>query len=717
MSSVIKLEDVNNFTHKSFSGYTGPAGKFARSNIFFAPNGNGKTSLAKGLKDEFLKTFNPDSLRIYDKNFVATELLLEEDGNIKGVKADFGKKDVDLEKKIKKAEGEQLDIENEIKRLEEENRTLIVTTETAIEDVFKRRKGKASIAKKTHKDGVHEKVVQLWVDDYQTALKKFPKENYDEIDGEKNFNINLDVINGLKFEDLHTISSGDLVALGGIAGKTYKNVDIPSARIVSWLEEGVHIHESKDICEFCGSSIDIKDLSQKIEVYIKDEQSVDRKTLEAIKETLQLAYHAIKSITDSKDATLASLDKNEEAESALDSLLSSLPALADLGSSVGAKIEEMQKAVVIDTDTLSKLLQEAQRHIETLSSTKEVLKKHYEDKINRLEILVKGAIGFEIKNSTLISDNCTTHETNIKQSLEFGKQLSAKKEEIRKLRESKSDLAEFANYLNSIFEEIGINFKLVLSGKSYVIQHAISGVDLSIEDISEGERNLLALVYFYFEMLGSDQKNLKDTIELVIVDDPATSMDDENRFYILELVKSLIDNVNLQSFVLTHAWRDYCDLCYGKHEQQGVRKYEILKSGGQSSIELCVSPISPYKKLYKEVYDFSQKVVTDVSPDEALHMPNTMRRVLEEYIRFNFGIELATQGNYNQIAESLFEDNVTNISASKEADLRKLLSVCNILSHGTPQTRSVAEIHTSSRFLMNRFTAINKYHHDKMKQS
>ena len=97
-------------------------------------------------------------------------------------------------------------------------------------------------------------------------------------------------------------------------------------------------------------------------------------------------------------------------------------------------------------------------------------------------------------------------------------------------------------------------------------------------------------------------------------------------------------------------------------------------------------------------------------------MPNTMRRVLEEYIRFNFGIALATQSSYNEIAVALFETDVINISANNEAKLKKLLSVCNVLSHGTPPTRSISEIHTSSRILMNRIKDINTYHHNEMKQ-
>ena len=167
--------------------------------------------------------------------------------------------------------------------------------------------------------------------------------------------------------------------------------------------------------------------------------------------------------------------------------------------------------------------------------------------------------------------------------------------------------------------------------------------------------------------------------------------------------------------MFTHSWRDYCDLCYGKDANQGVKKFEIRKVNGVSTVELSNSVMTPYRKLFKEVYDFSQKQLADVSSEESLHMPNTMRRVLEEYLRFNIDIEFATQAKYNEIARVLFGQEVVNISNNNEAKIKTLLSVCNILSHGTPRSRSVREIHASARFLMNRLKDINKYHFDEMK--
>ncbi len=710
------VEKVTDFTLKSFANYTGPSCLFGRANIFFAPNGSGKSSLALGVRTEYLKTHDEANLRIYDKHFVSEHLLLQDGGGIKGVKADFGKVDVNLEKRIQEQSDLNDKAQAQIDTLTKENEKLVAVTTTTLDDIFKRRKGKASIAKKPIKEGVHEKVVQLWADDHTNAVKQFPDEKYDEIDGEKDFKSTLDLINGLSLSRSLEIAEVDLEELSRIAAKTYSTIEIPSADIVSWLETGLELHSDKNHCEYCKSPLDTQEVAQRIQSYLDDERSVDRKILEKIQNTLRLIYKNITDITEASESITVTLEQDEAVQQSLSDLATSKQAIEEAGKHITDKIAAMSDTANIDADSLKDTLNTAQEHIQVLLDVREKLKSLYEDKINRLEILVKGAIGFEVKNSQLIAENKIAYTENNKKIAALKKDMRTGVEAMRKLRDSKSDLSDFAEYLNQIFEEIGIGFKLVLSGKAYTLQHSILNVNLGIDDISEGERNLLALVYFYYEMLGSDKKNLKDNLEVVIIDDPATSMDDENRFFILELVKSIIDNRSFQSFIFTHSWRDYCDLCYGKYEEANVKKFEITKVGGKSDIELSRSITTPYRKLYKEIYEFSQKPADQLTTDEALHMPNTMRRVLEEYIRFNFGIDLATQNRYNEIAVALFETEVINISVNNEAKLKKLLSVCNVLSHGTPPTRSITEIHTSSRFLMNRIKDINTHHHNEMKR-
>lgn len=712
---VNKIDKINDYSCKSFNQYTGPTSLFDKSNIFFASNGQGKSSFALGIEAEYLKSYDSSNYRIYNKNYIENHLLLEDRSGIKGVVANFGGQNVDIEKKIKPLVQERDTFKSEIDKLAIDNSKLVIATETAIEDIFKRRKGKANIQKKTHRDGVHEKVVSLWVADYDAALKRFPDEKYNEIDGEKDFSENLDNINAIAVPSITTPADYEIDQSELIIGKTYDEVNIPSGSVVSWLEAGLGIHQDKDTCEFCLGTLDATEIQERVNSYLKNEQSVDRRKLETLSSQIAQLIGHVQAAIDNREVLIAALDDNENIVSVLDELDKQIDTLETYLSTIKSKIDDMPSAFTIDAPAIQQAVVACKTSFEAVQKAKDNQKQLFEEKINRLEILVKGSIGYEIKNSTLIATNCDQYKNNNDTIRELESKVKAKNAEIQRLRDSKSDLADFADYVNGVLDDVGVGFKLTLNNKSYLLKHSINGSELSLEDISEGERNLLSLVYFYYEMLSADKSNLKNNIELVIVDDPTSSMDDENRFYILELIKSIISSPNIQSFVFTHSWRDYCDLCYGKDANQGVKKFEIRKVNGVSAVEISNSVMTPYRKLFKEVYDFSQKQLTDVSSEESLHMPNTMRRVLEEYLRFNVDIEFATQAKYNEIARVLLEQEVVNISANNEAKIKTLLSVCNILSHGTPRNRSASEIHASARFLMNRLKDINKYHFDEMK--
>lgn len=122
------VKKIENYTEKSFKNYTGPDREFKQKNIIFGYNGRGKSSLAKGVIRQFLIN-NPvgaDSYRFFNRNYINNNLLLKEstDSKIKGVIANFGEKDVDIEKQINLLESNIIDtntIEQEINELSKKN--------------------------------------------------------------------------------------------------------------------------------------------------------------------------------------------------------------------------------------------------------------------------------------------------------------------------------------------------------------------------------------------------------------------------------------------------------------------------------------------------------------------------------------------------------------------------------------------------------------------
>ena len=130
-----------------------------------------------------------------------------------------------------------------------------------------------------------------------------------------------------------------------------------------------------------------------------------------------------------------------------------------------------------------------------------------------------------------------------------------------------------------------------------------------------------------------NQQIVKNNIRIIILDDPISSMDDSNRFYVLEIVQSLTDLDIEQIFVLTHVWDDFSQLIYGKKsfiENSKYASFEIRKDEFSYLVK-NISKGSPYKHMFKEIYNLSKE--KKLSSDcDYYHMPNVIRKVFEEFL-------------------------------------------------------------------------------------
>lgn len=336
-----------------------------------------------------------------------------------------------------------------------------------------------------------------------------------------------------------------------------------------------------------------------------------------------------------------------------------------------------------------------------------------QDKIIHQSSLVKGAIGLEIKNNSFIRkciSDIKIKEETLKTILDNNKKVN---DQIQKLQSEKSPTIDFALHINEILKTTGVELELTIEADNYLIKHHDTEISLSLEDISEGEINLLGLLFFYYELFSDkNQKDFKDTIELIIIDDPISSVDDINKMYVLELVKNILELERPQIFIFTHVWDDFCNLCYSRNDNTDTpyRFLEIEKSNEGSTIHKVKTKQTPYKHLFKEVYIFSQKSdYNNMTDCEIYHYPNSMRKILEEFLSFKVNKSTPTASNRKNIEKVLLGINTSNSSKTK---LGILLDVCNILSHKA--SRNPNEIYNSARFLMNCIKTVDKIHFDSM---
>lgn len=231
------------------------------------------------------------------------------------------------------------------------------------------------------------------------------------------------------------------------------------------------------------------------------------------------------------------------------------------------KIKNMTNTYQFDKETIIDIMTNISNAFANINNEKNNKILTLNSKIEKSNILIKGAIALEISNNSLIKTLITEKEEKTKILHETEKNNQKLLIQISKLKNSKSTTSDFANYINELLLQLGIDFYLDIVEKNYVIKHRNDNIPLLLDDISEGENNLLALLFFYYELFNDDkQKQFKDEIKTIIVDDPISSVDDVNKMYILELVKKIVDLECPQIFIFTHVWEDFCNICYGKKD-------------------------------------------------------------------------------------------------------------------------------------------------------
>lgn len=699
------VEQVYNYSEKSFKDYTGPNEKFGKSNIIFGYNGRGKTSLANGIIDEFLKdTQNTENeYRFYDKNYIANNLLLEQkDGSkIKGVIANFGKKDIIIENQITELESKIV----AVKKIEDEIDILAQKARKEVDRIHDLKKGNASISKKSKGKNIEE-VISLYMDDIKEAKRiENDEEKLIAIKGDNALENEKNKIDKIVIPQISNTVEDDLKSIKSIFVKSFDDITIPSSKIISWISEGLAFHSDGEKCKFCGNNVELGAIKEKIDKFNNNEKQKDSVFLSKFNDKLKQIISNIDSVLLLKDIILSNFE-NDMTQN-LSDIEKNRVILNDYQTIINKKLDSIEKIIEFDEITFKTAINETVKSCENIISERNRMINNYNTKEMQINTLVKGAIGLEISKNTFINDTLST----IKEKTKLLKQSRTNNDNCRRkieeLKKSKSNTLDFANHMSSILSLLEINLKLEVEDDNYIIKQTLTNDICRIEDISEGEQNLLALLYFYYELFNdNEQKQLKGDIKMIVIDDPIASVDDINKMYVLELIKRISTLENVQIFIFTHVWEDFCNICYGKSNNENYKFFEVKKDTNGSFLTIAKTNETPYQHNFKDIYMFSQKHdCADMSDCEIYHYPNIMRTVLEEFLSFKVKNHSPTSNNINSIRLALCGEHP---SANDEIRLGTLLNVCNILSHKA--SRNPDEILKSARFLMNKIESADKVH-------
>lgn len=221
------------------------------------------------------------------------------------------------------------------------------------------------------------------------------------------------------------------------------------------------------------------------------------------------------------------------------------------------------------------------------------------------------------------------------------------KEEIAYLNNKKKNVVIAKDMINKALSYVFFSNKRLQvdvgaeSGKYHLISN---GIKVTPDKVSTGERNIIALCYFFTQMLDNHDSTDNFTDEyFIVIDDPISSFDRENQVGVItylkyQLSKIFHGNMNSKILLLSHDLAAVYDLEKAGEE---IGEQFNLKKKFVESFELKERQIdnakhiddnrNEYSLIMKEIYKYAKGENSLLSD---LTIGNSMRRLLEAYGTF-----------------------------------------------------------------------------------
>lgn len=657
-------------------------------NFIFGKNGTGKTTIS----DEILTQLSAD----YD-----VCLFKDFDGVIENNRLNavaLGTENTEIQKKIDTVDSEIEEIINQLKPSESDISGNLFTKATECKKIYDEQDKKISkfltesartiknlsnpqIAKTTYtKSAFEEDIIKAYflsqdsIDTYRDTIKASEKAKVNEV-----LFLNIDLLTFLE-------STNEV-----LQSKVSQRCDIPelidNINKQNFAKKGMDIHEQKsgEICAFCGNEIS-DDRWQLLGNYFNDEvKKLENKIINEIKE-IKLKVDEIKNIKEIKEEVFYDkfkkdienlnlqivIRKNEyneflnNLETALnkkkeDLFIAFLPLKITIPANF-SKIEEKYTDLAKNHNELSLNLKIEQE------KAKDALR--YHEAKNLLD-------QFNYNNEKEELEKFKVADVVAKEDLEAKeKELQGKHNERKNLILQTKDEEKIAEKINQSLSSMGvISFSLELveddeqSQKGQYRIKSYDGSSRSIIELSKGEKNIIAFLYFIFSLESVDREN---KLKIIVLDDPMTSNDDTMQYLIIGEIQKLYRELKDGNYfiLLTHNCHFYLNVrpdttkTYEKkgtkinfYEKYGV--YHLLSDGKQTAIK----NISEGKQDFKTSYETLWKELVflynaeDATPDLML---SPCRKICETYMKFmKKGIEAFYGNNIN--AKKLFDVNQHSI--------------------------------------------------------
>ena len=652
---ISELKDIN---VKSFKHYSSSE-KMGTANIIFGQNGSGKTSFA-----EWLATIQPMT-RVFDTDYVKNNILAND--SLGAVHLTIGEEAVNSEKNIQNVteanENIQLLIQNKTELIKRSNDQLYSEMAEKLSEAKQKFSMDRAINQKARAKVDPMAALKMWYADIDTNITEVGSSS--ELEGKKQRVLSelSDLAIELPFDEHRFVD---------FSKSMNESVQIPneaiSNDIAQWIIAGTNfhdMHDSNQTCQFCGSTFNGETVAHIIFEKTNSAHAKLIKALEKMKGDL-LRFDAVLEKLPFPDVIAKLSEANHV-----------------LINAVNQKIENTVQTISIEEDYWN-LLIELESKIQELKKSKNESLRDINKQLARIELVAKSWIGQALKadQSVQLLVNTIKKTQDEMDSLRMAYTDNLKW--ITETHQEESNLNVFMNIANSELMKAGFGFELRIDAENnnYTVWHNTDNIQLRLSQLSEGERRFIAFIHFYYDLFKVPEEQIADGISTVIIDDPITSLDSDNRFYLTELINGFIKfaiKSNVQIVILTHSSQDFHNFAYGSGKD--TKWFRIVKDEqGKSSVESVGQEEKNnysdyYRTTFESLMSFAQLSKRKLN-ESHLSYGNKARVIFESHAKSHYKLMYATNASYPEI-KKFYE-----IPDELDADVQRMLDVINSLSHG-----------------------------------
>lgn len=463
----------------------------------------------------------------------------------------------------------------------------------------------------------------------------------DLVSSDKNFNFTLFLENTKKL-------LSKVVSVSNILDE-YKN----SPDKINWIKHGVDIHgENPEKCVFCGNSIDggfIKNLKLAFSDELSSLENELAKRKSEIKSEIQ-KLNSIPNINKEDYFNDSAADIQNINKDIRNVISDRKEALKTLKSKIFEKQRDIFSKIEINDLNWSDF-SEIQVEIDSLyNSTIKQIEQFEDRKIKSIDFLRRYYIvkEFPISEFTKLSNEVDKLEEDIDEEFKEQKKLKEEKEkfeqDIIELESSLKSESEAVKRINMILQNSLAHSEISLGSvdDEEGIYFEVSRNEARAYNLSEGEKSLIAFAYYIARLKSLSTEEKSKTI--LFIDDPISSLDENNIFYIYNLIFCLLEKKEfLQYFLSTHNldFLKYTNKFSVKKDYYLIEKTKEAENTPSRSYikkipKYLSNKVTEFVFLFEQIYRVATEQENENNFSVFYNFPNNGRKFIETLLYFKY---------------------------------------------------------------------------------